>query len=119
MRIQVTTDYLQPGDSVDRLFREQGHDTTHSPATGIRPEGERAEPTGSSPTRPLSLALVHCTCHWSAFFNSHPKYSPLGCPRCPGRRIVALHNRFTVAGYQDRLFLDVRTPSLISLLAIA
>lgn len=33
-RIVITTDYLEPGDSVDRLLRENGLDPVYSPAAG-------------------------------------------------------------------------------------
>ncbi len=42
MRILISTDYLVPGDAVDRLLRGRGHHTTHSPAIGTRPAGELA-----------------------------------------------------------------------------
>lgn len=41
-RILITTDYLVPGDDVDRFLRERGHETTHSPASGARSDSERA-----------------------------------------------------------------------------
>ncbi|MGO3896013.1 phosphoglycerate dehydrogenase [Brevibacterium aurantiacum] len=37
-RIVITTDYLEPGDSVDRLLRENGLDPVYSPAAGRRTE---------------------------------------------------------------------------------
>lgn len=40
-RIVITTDYLGPGDSVDRLLREHGLDPVYSPAAGSRTEDER------------------------------------------------------------------------------
>lgn len=40
-RVLITTDYLVPGDDVDTLLREHGHETVHSPASGPRPEEER------------------------------------------------------------------------------
>jgi hypothetical protein len=43
VRILITTDYLRPGDAVDRPLREHGHETTHSPAVGVRAEGEMGE----------------------------------------------------------------------------
>lgn len=43
MRVLVTTDYLVPGDDVDRLLRSHGHQTVHSPAIGVRPPGQLAE----------------------------------------------------------------------------
>lgn len=33
-RILVTTDYLRPGDEVDRLLRDHGHTTVHEPMSG-------------------------------------------------------------------------------------
>ncbi|OZF04747.1 phosphoglycerate dehydrogenase [Rhodococcoides fascians] len=41
-RILITTDYLEPGDDVDRLLRGRGHTTVHSPSRGPRPPGEMA-----------------------------------------------------------------------------
>lgn len=35
-RILITTDYLRPGDEVDRYLREHGHTTVHAPMTGRR-----------------------------------------------------------------------------------
>ncbi|WP_432825741.1 phosphoglycerate dehydrogenase [Dactylosporangium sp. CA-092794] len=35
-RILITTDYLGPGDAVDRYLRERGHDTVHAPLRGRR-----------------------------------------------------------------------------------
>lgn len=40
-RVLITTDYLVPGDDVDTLLREHGHETVHAPATGPRPPEER------------------------------------------------------------------------------
>ncbi|SMX83018.1 D-isomer specific 2-hydroxyacid dehydrogenase, NAD binding domain [Brevibacterium iodinum ATCC 49514] len=40
-RIVITTDYLGPGDGVDRLLREHGLDPVYSPAAGSRTEDER------------------------------------------------------------------------------
>lgn len=37
-RIVITTDYLEPGDSVDRLLREHGLEPVYSPAAGRRTE---------------------------------------------------------------------------------
>ena len=41
-RILITTDYLVPGDDVDRLLRRHGHEPVHSPSTGTRQPGDRA-----------------------------------------------------------------------------
>jgi len=35
-RVLITTDYLRPGDEVDRYLREHGHDTVHVPMLGRR-----------------------------------------------------------------------------------
>lgn len=40
-RIVITTDYLGPGDSVDRLLRDYGLDPVYSPAAGSRAEEEQ------------------------------------------------------------------------------
>ena len=40
-RIVITTDYLGPGDSVDRLLREHGLEPVYSPAAGRRTEDEQ------------------------------------------------------------------------------
>lgn len=40
-RIVITTDYLEPGGSVDRLLRENGFDPVYSPAAGSRTEDEQ------------------------------------------------------------------------------
>ncbi|SNS36190.1 NAD(P)-dependent oxidoreductase [Rhodococcoides kyotonense] len=40
--VLITTDYLVPGDDVDRMFTGRGHTTEHSPASGSRPAGELA-----------------------------------------------------------------------------
>lgn len=40
-RIVITTDYLEPGDSVDRLLRENGLDPVYFPAAGSRTEDEQ------------------------------------------------------------------------------
>lgn len=40
--ILITTDYLAPDDEIDRLFRDRGHTTAHSPALGRRRPGELA-----------------------------------------------------------------------------
>lgn len=40
-RIVITTDYLGPGDSVDRLLREHALDPVYSPAAGSRTEDEQ------------------------------------------------------------------------------
>ena len=40
-RIVITTDYLEPGDSVDRLLREHGLEPVYSPAAGSRAEEEQ------------------------------------------------------------------------------
>lgn len=40
-RIVITTDYLEPGDSVDRLLREHGLEPVYSPAVGSRTEDEQ------------------------------------------------------------------------------
>ena len=40
-RIVITTDYLGPGDSVDRLLREHGLDPVYSQAAGRRTEDEQ------------------------------------------------------------------------------
>lgn len=40
-RILVTTDYLVPGDEVDALLREHGHESVHAPFTGARDVTER------------------------------------------------------------------------------
>lgn len=40
-RIVITTDYLEPGDSVDRLLREHGLEPVYSPAAGRRTEDEQ------------------------------------------------------------------------------
>lgn len=40
-RIVITTDYLGPGDSVDRLLRDNGLDPVYSPAAGSRAEEEQ------------------------------------------------------------------------------
>ncbi|MEU6678796.1 NAD(P)-dependent oxidoreductase [Streptomyces sp. NPDC046925] len=34
-RILITTDYLRPGDEVDRCLRARGHTTTHTPLAGV------------------------------------------------------------------------------------
>ncbi|WP_350270189.1 phosphoglycerate dehydrogenase [Brevibacterium sp. CBA3109] len=39
--IVITTDYLGPGDSVDRLLRDHGLDPVYSPAAGSRTEDEQ------------------------------------------------------------------------------
>ena len=39
-RILITTDYLKPGDSVDQLLREHGHEPVYAPFRGQRQEGE-------------------------------------------------------------------------------
>ncbi|MEE1939788.1 phosphoglycerate dehydrogenase [Streptomyces sp. TRM 70361] len=39
-RILITTDYLRPGDEVDRYLREHGHTTVHAPLTGRRDPAE-------------------------------------------------------------------------------
>ncbi|MHC5557902.1 phosphoglycerate dehydrogenase [Kocuria sp. U4B] len=41
-RILITTDYLVPGDDVDRLLRQHGHEPIHSPSTGARRDEDRA-----------------------------------------------------------------------------
>ncbi|MFE1082711.1 MULTISPECIES: phosphoglycerate dehydrogenase [Brevibacterium] len=41
LRIVITTDYLEPGDSVDRLLREHGLEPVYSPAAGSRTEEEQ------------------------------------------------------------------------------
>lgn len=35
-RVLITTDYLRPGDEVDRYLRDAGHETVHAPLTGRR-----------------------------------------------------------------------------------
>lgn len=40
-RVLITTDYLSPGDEVDKLLRSHGHETVHSIADGPRSESER------------------------------------------------------------------------------
>ncbi|MFW3385339.1 phosphoglycerate dehydrogenase [Kocuria sp. CPCC 205274] len=40
-RILITTDYLVPGDDVDRLLRRHGHEPVYSPSTGARQPGDR------------------------------------------------------------------------------
>ncbi|MCW2133663.1 phosphoglycerate dehydrogenase [Arthrobacter sp. VKM Ac-2550] len=40
-RILITTDYLVPGDDVDRLLRRHGHEPVYSPYTGAREPAER------------------------------------------------------------------------------
>ena len=40
-RIVITTDYLEPGDSVDRLLRDDGLEPVYSPAAGSRTEDEQ------------------------------------------------------------------------------
>lgn len=40
--VLITTDYLAPGDDVDRMFTDRGHTTIHSSAVGTRPDGELA-----------------------------------------------------------------------------
>ena len=40
-RILITTDYLRPGDKVDRLLRKHGLDTIYSPSRGPRTQAER------------------------------------------------------------------------------
>ncbi|WP_077488425.1 phosphoglycerate dehydrogenase [Sinomonas mesophila] len=40
-RILITTDYLRPGDKVDRLLRMHGLDTIYSPSRGPRTHAER------------------------------------------------------------------------------
>lgn len=40
-RIVITTDYLEPGDRVHRLLRENGLDPVYSPAAGARTEDEQ------------------------------------------------------------------------------
>ncbi|MBM9461974.1 phosphoglycerate dehydrogenase [Aeromicrobium sp. YIM 150415] len=39
-RILITTDYLRPGDAVDRYLREHGHETIHEPLRGPRDADE-------------------------------------------------------------------------------
>ncbi|PJE94399.1 hydroxyacid dehydrogenase [Streptomyces carminius] len=39
-RILITTDYLRPGDEVDRYLRKHGHTTVHAPLTGRRDPAE-------------------------------------------------------------------------------
>ncbi|MBM6405157.1 phosphoglycerate dehydrogenase [Phycicoccus sp. CSK15P-2] len=39
-RILITTDYLRPGDEVDRYLTGRGHETTHLPMVGRRDPGE-------------------------------------------------------------------------------
>jgi phosphoglycerate dehydrogenase-like enzyme len=39
-RVLITTDYLRPGDDVDRLLREAGLETVHLPMTGRRDPAE-------------------------------------------------------------------------------
>lgn len=41
-RILITTDYLVPGDDVDRLLRQYGHEPVYSPSTGARRNEDRA-----------------------------------------------------------------------------
>lgn len=41
-RILITTDYLVPGDDVDRLLRQHGHEPVYSPSTGARRDEDRA-----------------------------------------------------------------------------
>ncbi|HST71539.1 MAG TPA: phosphoglycerate dehydrogenase [Kocuria rosea] len=40
-RILITTDYLVPGDDVDRLLRDHGHEPVHCPYTGPRAPADR------------------------------------------------------------------------------
>jgi phosphoglycerate dehydrogenase-like enzyme len=40
-RILITTDYLSPGDDVDKLLRDHGHETAYSPYTGSRSAADR------------------------------------------------------------------------------
>jgi phosphoglycerate dehydrogenase-like enzyme len=40
-RILITTDYLAPGDDVDRLLRRHGHEPVYSPSTGPREPADR------------------------------------------------------------------------------
>lgn len=40
-RILITTDYLVPGDDVDRLLRRHGHEPVYSPSTGARHPSDR------------------------------------------------------------------------------
>jgi phosphoglycerate dehydrogenase-like enzyme len=40
-RVLITTDYLTPGDDVDRLLREHGHEAAHSPSAGDRHPDEQ------------------------------------------------------------------------------
>ncbi|NKX56397.1 phosphoglycerate dehydrogenase [Arthrobacter mobilis] len=40
-RILITTDYLAPGDKVDRLLRQHGHEPVYSPYTGAREPADR------------------------------------------------------------------------------
>ncbi|WP_047688770.1 phosphoglycerate dehydrogenase [Kocuria sp. ZOR0020] len=39
--VLVTTDYLGPGDAVDRILTDAGHTVTYSPARGTRDDDER------------------------------------------------------------------------------
>lgn len=39
--VLITTDYLTPGDEVDKLLREHGHEPVHSPSIGTRGQEER------------------------------------------------------------------------------
>lgn len=42
-RVLITTDYLTPGDEVDRLLRDAGHETSHRPMIGKRDPEELVE----------------------------------------------------------------------------
>ncbi|MFD9701670.1 phosphoglycerate dehydrogenase [Lentzea sp. NPDC059081] len=52
-RVLVTTDYLRPGDEVDRYLRGAGLDTVHRPPTGPRQPDELVEALGG-----ITAALI-------------------------------------------------------------
>lgn len=64
MRVLITTDYLVPDDEIDRLLRSHGHDTVHSPATGVRPAGELASLLATADAalvagEPMDAEMIH------------------------------------------------------------
>jgi lactate dehydrogenase-like 2-hydroxyacid dehydrogenase len=64
-RVLVTTDYLHPGDDVDALLRQHGHQVSHRPAAGPRdPEEALALFDGAHgaivASEPITAEMLDC-----------------------------------------------------------
>ena len=63
-RVLVTTDYLHPGDDVDALLRQHGHQVSHRPAAGPRDPEDALALDGAHgaivASEPITAEMLDC-----------------------------------------------------------